>query len=466
MTNRRKSPMHEVIENAKNRLVAIAEQMQAIQRDADASRRDLNDSEIKAIDTLASEFERLEADVARREKAETMASKALAGTGRVTDPGEPGTGRPVSRNGGRGRASGDEFNVGVPFAGRYAADLFGAAPRAVLNGTDFARAAIAGRGPGVPLISNAYGSEGIGSEGGYAVPPQFAWGLWDASLESEIVRPRSDVRPMASNSLSIGGFDTLDHSAGSLGGFVGAWSKEGGTFTAQKPKLRSVLLTTKKLGIFGQLTNEVIFDSPTLWRDLSPLMASAIGWNLDQKFLNGTGAGEPLGVLKDPALVTVSKESGQAANTIVAANITKMYARLHPSCLRGATWVVNSTAIPQLLGVSITSTFGTDGLAVVRGPLLQEVAPGRFSMLGIPVIPTEQTPVLSSKGDIILADFGQYVVGMRSEILMAASNAPGWTTDMTDFRCIVRVDGLGKWSAPITPKNGDTQSWCVTLEAR
>ena len=54
-------------------------------------------------------------------------------------------------------------------------------------------------------------------------------------------------------------------------------------------------------------------------------------------------------MLNDPALITVDAEAGQASSTILYTNIAKMFARLHPACLSNSCWVVNSTAIPQLL---------------------------------------------------------------------------------------------------------------------
>jgi len=37
---------------------------------------------------------------------------------------------------------------------------------------------------------------------------------------------------------------------------------------------------------------------------------------------------------------------------------------------------------------------------------------------------------------------------------------------MQDFRVILRADGQGSWSQAVTPKNGDSVSWCVVLQAR
>jgi len=168
----------------------------------------------------------------------------------------------------------------------------------------------------------------------------------------------------------------------------------------------------------------------------------------------------PLGVLSDPALVTVSKETGQPASTFLYENVTKMLARLHPSAFRGAIWAANQTVLPQLMEMSLS--VGTGGAPIKA----VEERNGRFYLLGKELAFTEKLPTLGSKGDVLLADFSKYVIGMRQEVVLDKSNAPGWTEDMQDFRVILRADGMGSWSQAVTPKNGDSVSWCVVLQAR
>jgi hypothetical protein len=69
---------------------------------------------------------------------------------------------------------------------------------------------------------------------------------------------------------------------------------------------------------------------------------------LFEAVVSGDGNGKPLGFMNSPALVTVGKESGQAASTIVTANVLKMYERV--CCEMGGTpmWLANSDTIPQL----------------------------------------------------------------------------------------------------------------------
>ncbi|WP_268876575.1 phage major capsid protein [Acetivibrio saccincola] len=176
--------------------------------------------------------------------------------------------------------------------------------------------------------------------------------------------------------------------------------------------------------------------------------------------INGTGEGQPLGIINDPALITVDKEDSQSAATITYQNVVNMFSRLAPSCFTNAVWLANPSVIPQLL--TMTITIGTGGAQI---PVFREES-GKFTLLGKEVLFTEKCPALGAKGDLILADLSQYTIGMRKEIALDRSNVPGWMEDMTDYRVIVRVDGQGTWDKPITPKNGATLSWAVALEAR
>ena len=85
-------------------------------------------------------------------------------------------------------------------------------------------------------------------------------------------------------------------------------------------------------------------------------------------------------------------------------------------------------------------------------------------LFGKPIIFTEKTPALGTEGDLMLVDLSQYAIGMRQEIVIDRSNAPGWTRDVESFRVILRADGQSLWDEAVTPANGtNTLSWCVIL---
>lgn len=315
------------------------------------------------------------------------------------------------------------------------------------------------------LMSVSGQGYGVLSDGGAAVPPSFAFDMYDKSLESEVVRPRARFVPMDSSEHSIASFDDSDHSSGELfGGLQGQWLGEGDPIDYEVAKLRRIKLTARKLGFLTAASNELLTDAPGFEGQFTTRMTAALGWNLDRTFLiSGTGAGQPRSVLNDPALITVSKETGQSADTILWPNIVKMYARLHPECLRNAVWVCNPKCLTELLQMNLLG----GSLGVSFQPALEGSGTAGYSLLGRPVILSEKMNTLGDLGDIMLVDFSQYITGiLRDGMRLDRSQHVKFTTDETVWRLIVRADGQGTWKQAFTPKNGDSLSWCVTLEAR
>jgi HK97 family phage major capsid protein len=376
---------------------------------------------------------------------------------------------------GAGEDLGQLRNTGapVPFKakGRLYGEMFGATSdsgfkdlneflKVIHSNTFDPRIAAAAQGMG----------EGVFSDGGALVPTEFSAQMLDASLESEIVRSRARIYPMSSATRVIAGLDNSDNSGSApFGGLSLQWAAEAASGSVKKAKTRTIQLTAQKGMIFSYATSEVIADGMNFDEIVGGAIVKALGWGLDYAFLNGDGAGKPKGVLTDPALIVVAKESSpaQPANTVWYQNIVNMFSRLHPSCLANAVWVTNPSTLPQLLRMQITvmNVAGSENVGGSAVPVFSTNG-GDFRLLGKPVILTEKLPALSSQGDILLCDFSQFAVGIRKEITLDRSIAPGFQTDEVAYRCIVRVDGQGLWKSAFTPKNGNSLSWCVTLGAR
>jgi HK97 family phage major capsid protein len=265
---------------------------------------------------------------------------------------------------------------------------------------------------------------------------------------------------MKSESLKVPGWDSSTHTSSLFGGLTGSWIAELAASNEVYAKMRQIQLTAKKLACYTAASNELVADGVDYERQIQEALIKTLSWYLDYAFIQGTGAGQPLGVLNDPALITVSKETGQDASTIVFENAVKMYARLAPQCMEKAVWIASQTAVPQLLTMSLA--VGTGG-APLQPAVLQDN--GKFSLLGKEVIFTEKCPALGSLGQLMLCDFSQYCIGLRREVSLDKSIHVGWTTDEASYRAILRADGQGMWDSAITPKAGDSLSWCVALAA-
>lgn len=366
-------------------------------------------------------------------------------------PGWKPDGGPKTKFDPTSRKCADAFRVAQPASMGF--DSLEDMGYAILTGDSQRLLSLSGQGYGIPV------------DGGFAVPPSFAFDMLDRALESEVVRPRARFVPMDSSEHTIASFDDSDHSSGELfGGLQGQWIGEGEGIDYEVAKLRRIKLTARKLGFLTAASNELLTDAPGFEGQFSNRMTAALSWNLDRTFLiSGTGAGQPRSVLNDVALITVSKETGQSADTILWPNIVKMFARLHPTCIRNAVWVTNPKCLTELLQMNLLG----GALGTTFQPALEGNANSGYSMLGRPVVLSEKMNTIGDLGDILLVDFSQYVTGiLREGMRLDRSGHVKFSTDETVWRLIVRADGQGTWKTAFTPKNGDTLSWCVTLEAR
>jgi HK97 family phage major capsid protein len=297
----------------------------------------------------------------------------------------------------------------------------------------------------IKIQNSGSANTGIGSEGGIVIPTEFSKIYWDRSLESEIIRPKATVWKMLSNERLVPMFNSQDTST-SIFGFISQWLPELGTATVQVPNLRGLKLKADKLGIFTSLSREISQDGLDFNKQLETAMVKAIGWSLDWAFLRGSGIGQPLGILNSGCKIVVNRS---ALNSVSYADLAKMHSKLLPGSFSSAFWVINQTALEKL-------TLMTD----TGGNLLWTYGKTLF---GLPVVITEKLPTLGSQGDVILIDPSFYCIGMRQEVQIDTSNAPGWTNDSISVRGLLRIAGIPMFSQPIKQADSNEVSPFVVL---
>ncbi len=173
----------------------------------------------------------------------------------------------------------------------------------------------------------------------------------------------------------------------------------------------------------------------------------------------GSGAGEPLGFLGNPATVAVAKESGQAGATILLENIVKMYSRMLPSSLSRGIWICSPDAIPELFTMALS--VGTGGSPVM---LTNVAGPAPMTIFGRPLIVSEKAKTVGTQGDLAFVDLSYYLIGDRQT--MTASSSTDWKfgNDQTAYRLIQRVDGRPWIQSAITPQNGSSNTLSPFVE--
>lgn len=173
-------------------------------------------------------------------------------------------------------------------------------------------------------------TEGTDSEGGFLIPVEFRATLLKLAEEKSNLMSRCMDVPMATNSVSIPYIKGVDRSGGYIHGAIKLyWIAEEGAKDESKPKFGLVTLNLHELTGLAYTSNQILEDSPISMEPLlTTCFSDAFAWTMDNILLNGTGAGQPLGILNAACLIGITKETGQVADTIVFENIVKMEARL------------------------------------------------------------------------------------------------------------------------------------------
>jgi len=314
-------------------------------------------------------------------------------------------------------------------------------------------------------LKNAAASSGEPASGGFLVPEAFRAELLSLSLEASVVRPRARIVPMETSRVVYPYIDSTSHASNVFGGVQGYWTPESGQMTDVAATFGRLALEAWKLTAFANVPNELIADSALSFEAfIRSTFPQALAYFADVAFLSGNGAGQPLGILTDgnAARVSVAKESGQAADTIVWENIVKMYARMLPQSLGSAVWVVSPDVFPELATMALS--VGTGG-----GPIWLNNGVGGppATILGRPVVISEKVENLGDQGDINFIDFSYYLVGDRQAMTVSSSEHFRFQNGETSFKFVERLDGRPWLQSALTPRNGgSTLSPFVTLDER
>lgn len=472
--------MDETIEGLRARQDELVADSRAIIARADSEKREITDEEQATIDSNSSEFDRLGAQIERREKVNAQSEIMLSSAGRKTPP------QPVGNERGR-RDEGDDGEVVMaappPVVRRQ--QPIEPQPRARDHGQwgfrslgEFAMTVRRhGRNPqadprldyGIRMAQSTYGNESVGEQGGILVPPDFRTELMVKITGEDSLISRTDQMTSASNTFVYPSDETTPWSTNGIQAY---WESEGATKTATRPVFTPNSLRLNKIIVLVPVSDELLEDAPALDGYLRRKAPEKMDFKISHSIISGSGIGQPLGILNSAATITVAKETSQVADTLVGNNILKMWTRMFSGSRRNAIWLAHQDIEPQLYTMHqfVTNVAGTENV----GGYPVFLPPGGYSqspyatLMGRPIIFTEACETLGDLGDIILADLSQYLsvrkaLGLRTDTSIHLY----FDQDLTAYRFVMRLGGQPWWQAPIASRDGsNTRSPFVTLAAR
>jgi HK97 family phage major capsid protein len=402
---------------------------------------ELNETETAQLATLETEVDALETDVAALDKEiateEKLARRAtlFGSTARVP----------------QFSVTTDEPNPALTGGFRNLSEFAVAVRNQIVGGANDPRLNAA--------PSNYEQNQGTAGEG-FLVPTEYRQQIWSLVFAENDLLSLCNPEPTNSNAISIPKDETTPW--GSTG-VQATWRSEASQLTASKFTATGTIVQLHELYAFVLATSELLDDAPRLNNRLTVQAARAIKWKASEAVAFGDGNGKPLGFMNAGCLVTVAKDSGQAAKTLSLNNVLTMYSRL---LFMGGNpvWLANADTLPQLAQLTV-------GNVPAWLPLNQPVAgdPRQGIFLGRPLMFNEHMQTLGTLGDIAAADLTGYALATKAGggIDFAASIHLFFDYNMQAFRWIFRLGGQPYLSAAVTPAKGsNTKSHFVALAAR
>lgn len=438
------------IKHLRQQKADLAKEARAIADAAAAEHRDLTDEERTKSKELLAKIDRVSEDIADEERLMDVERGMGAGTFAAAPPAAEQAERATQRiDVGANRADEDpkrgfrdsrEFLTAVMAAGRGGRMDQRLMPLRAAQGSD---------------------EQGVYSDphGGFLVPHGVAPGILSVEPENDPLAGLITNVPMMAPTVSYNARVDKDHSSSVSGGFVVTRRPETVDGTSSRGQFEQVTLTANEEFGLAFATERILTDSPTSFVAIIQAgMRTEYVANAMKERISGTGAGERQGALNTPCRISVAKETGQKASTILKENIDNMAAR----CWRysAAVWLANHNTRPQLK--SLVQVVGTGGNAV---PYFTREG-GQEMLDGRPLYFTEHAKTLGTEGDLILMVPSEYLEGTYQSEQYAESIHVRFVSAERAFRFYRRNDGQWWWRSALTPKNGSTLSPVVTLATR
>lgn len=388
-------------------------------------------------DAIAAEVAELDGDIARAKRAKEMALNAPGvpvGEGRVTEMHDRAGDAPFASLG--------DFLQTVADAGRP------------------------GRNIDPRLLAASGASSGVPSDGGFLVRHDFSTQLLDGAIEQAVLAPLCLPIEVGENAdgVDLPYINETSRADGSRwGGVQVYWRAEADTVTATKPNFDLHDLRLQELMGLAYATDRLLRDASALESIFRIAFTSEMAFKLDDAIFRGSGAGMPLGVIDSSGpRVEQAKETGQAADTVVSENISKMWTRVRPRSKGRGVWLYNSE-----VGAQFDGLYYPAGTAGIPTRVVSYDESGVARIKGRPALEIEQASALGDAGDLVFADLTRYALVRKGGLQADQSMHVRFLYGENTFRWTMRVNGRPVDKSAITPyKGAATQSAFVTLAAR
>lgn len=272
-------------------------------------------------------------------------------------------------------------------------------------------------------ISNVL-QEGVNTDGGYLVPDEYDSRLIQG-LEEENVMRKLATRITTSGEHKINIAATTP---------AAAWIEEGEALTFGDATFDQIILDAHKLHVAVKVTEELLYDNAFdlesyILREFGKALANAE----EDSFINGTGEGQPLGILAGEGGAEIGVNAA-SADEVAADEIIDLIYSLKRPYRKKAVFLMNDATIAKVRKLK-------DGNGVfLWQPALTQGEPDR--LLGYPVYTSQFMPVIQAGAkSIVFGDLSYYNIGDRGTRSFSELRELFAGNGMVGYVAKERVDG-------------------------
>ena len=272
-------------------------------------------------------------------------------------------------------------------------------------------------------ISNVL-QEGIDANGGYLVPDEYDSRLIQVLNEENVMRSLGTA-------ITTSGEHKINIAATKP---AAAWIEEGGALTFGDATFDQIILDAHKLHVAVKVTEELLYDNAfNLENYILEQFGKALANAEEDAFINGTGTGQPLGILAETGGAQVgvtTKSSGKVAADEV---IDLVYSLKRPY-RKNAVFLANDVCVAELRKLK-----DSNGQYLWQ-PSLTAGTPD--TILGRPVRTSAYMPAIAASAKTIaFGDFSYYWIADRQGRSFKRLNELYAANGQVGFLASQRVDG-------------------------
>lgn len=272
-------------------------------------------------------------------------------------------------------------------------------------------------------ISNVL-QEGVDANGGYLVPDEYDSRLIDILTEENVMRTLgTNITTSGEHKINIAATKP-----------AAAWIEEGGTLTFGDATFDQIILDAHKLHVAIKVTEELLYDNAfNLENYILTQFGKALSNAEEDAFINGTGVGQPLGILAETGGAQVGVTSASSTKVTADEIINLVYSLKRPY-RKNAVFLANDVCVAELRKLK-----DNNGQYLWQ-PSLQAGEPDR--VLGYKVYTSPYFPVPTAGSTAVaFGDFSYYNIGNRGTRSFAELKELFAGNGMIGFVAKERVDG-------------------------